>query len=340
MTALLQVEHLKKYYSVARERRFLHRTTPSFLHAVDDVSFSLAPGEAVGLVGESGSGKSTLSDLIAKLTVPTQGRIIFQGQDLSAETPREFARSPLRSQIQMVFQDAGESWNPRFTAFEAIADPLKRLVKTTPFELRKRVLEAAGMVGFPAELLGRYPHQLSGGQRARVGIARAIVVEPRLLILDEPTSALDVSIQAVILQLLKNLRSRLNCAYIFVSHDLNIVRLLCDRVMIMYLGRVVEHGPTERIFEKPMHPYTACLIDGIPGRKGKQRRSFPLTGDPRSPVDPDPNVCRFFGRCPMGRDGVCTKREPVLEPADLGGAVACHFPIGAQDMVAVGSTTI
>jgi oligopeptide/dipeptide ABC transporter ATP-binding protein len=323
MTPLLTVEKLSKYFSVKAGG---WRPPSSFLHAVDDVSFSVAPGEALGLVGESGSGKSTLVDMLAKLSTPTSGRIVFQGRDIGQDTVQKFAASTLRSRIQMVFQDAGESWNPRFTAFDAIAHPVRRLLKLTGEALSARVHRTADMVSFPREMLGRLPHQLSGGQRARIGIARAIAVEPSLLILDEPTSALDISIQAIILQLLGELRKTLGITYIFVSHDLNVVRLLCDRIIIMYLGQCVEAGSTEQIFLQPRHPYTACLIDGIPGRHPMNKRPARLTGDPRSPVDPDPNICRFFGRCPRGRPDVCAVQAPAPRH-EAENVTACHFPL-------------
>lgn len=329
MTALLRIEHLKKYFPVKQSTFW--PTKPSFLHAVDDLSFDVAPGETIGLVGESGSGKSTLAEMLAKLTLPTDGRIVLSGEDLTRFSSRQFSRSTLRSQIQMVFQDAGESWNPRFTAFDAIAHPLQRLKQLEGEVLARKVREAAEVVAFPQELLSRFPHQLSGGQRARIGIARAISVEPAVLILDEPTSALDISIQAVILKLLDRIRRELNMAFIFVSHDLNVVRLLCDRTMIMYLGRIVEDGPTEQIFTAPLHPYTASLIDAIPGAQRRSRPLIRLSGDPRSPVDPDPQVCRFFGRCPKGQIGMCDATEPSLQGV-IGSnrAVACHFPITAE----------
>jgi oligopeptide/dipeptide ABC transporter ATP-binding protein len=205
-----------------------------------------------------------------------------------------------RSGIQMVFQNAGESLNPRFTAFQAIADPLSRLSRHRGAELAARMREAAGLAGLPDELLGRSPHQLPGGQKARVGIARAVAIEPRLLILDEPTAALDVSVQVVILQLLETLKRRLGMSYLFVSHDLNVVRLLCDRVLVMYLGKIIESGPVEAVFDNPAHPYTKALVAAIPSLDQRGVKRLRLSGEPRSPIDPDPNTCRFHGRCPKG----------------------------------------
>jgi len=315
VSALLRIESLSKHFGLRGGGR---------LHAVDGVNFELAHGEALGLVGESGCGKSTLAQLIARLIDPGAGRILFEGRDLAAIPAERFAQVPDRARIQMVFQDADESLNPRHTAFDAIADPLERLKGLAGTELRLRVAHAAELVNLPGELLGRFPHQLSGGQKARVGIARAIAVEPALVILDEPTSALDVSIQAMILKLLDRLRRELGLSYLFVSHDLAVVRMLCERVMVMYLGRCMEAGPTAAVFDRPRHPYTAALIDAIPGtgRRGARPR---LEGEPVSPVDPDPRRCRFHGRCPRGEQR-CREIMPELD-GGRSGAVACHFPL-------------
>jgi oligopeptide/dipeptide ABC transporter ATP-binding protein len=297
---LLRVERLKKYFLVAGGRG-------SMLHAVDDVSLEIRRGESVGLVGESGCGKSTLARLLARLHDPTDGRIVFDGADIGALPAARFARSPERARIQMVFQDPTDSLNPRFTAEEAIAEPLKLLASLGRGALRARVAELATQVGLPAELLARFPHQLSGGQKARVGIARALAVRPDLLILDEPTAALDVSVQAVVLQLLERLRRELGLSMIFVSHDLNVVRLLTERVAVMYLGEIVEVGPSDEVFRAPLHPYTRALISSIPGQGPRIR----LQGEARSPVDPPASACRFHGRCPDGQDR-CGREKPRL----------------------------
>jgi oligopeptide/dipeptide ABC transporter ATP-binding protein len=295
------------------------------LHAVDDVDLTIGEGECVGLVGESGCGKSTLARLLARLIEPSSGRIVFDGQELTSIAPARFVRSRERARIQVVFQDPTESLNPSLRVFDSIADPLRRLLGVRDAaELERRVCHAAELVGLPDELVMRYPHQLSGGQRARVGIARAITVEPSLLILDEPTSALDVSVQAVILRLLADLRTRLGMSYLFVSHDLNVVRLLCDRIVVMYLGRVVEVAPAETLFTAPRHPYTKALIAAIPdpARRGEER--LRLEGSPKSPIDPEPNVCRFHGRCPVGTDR-CATAAPLLRRLGDGHYAACHF---------------
>ena len=325
----LEVADLRKLYPVAASERrsvierFAGRQ--DMLHAVDGVSFSIDESESVGLVGELGCGKSTIVRLISRLVDPTSGSIRFRGHRIDDIPARQFPASPYRREIQVVFQDPTDSLNPRYTAAAAIADPLRRLTGIkTQRDIARRVVEVAKMVGLPLELLQRFPHQLSGGQKSRVGIGRAIAVEPSLLILDEPTSALDVSIQAIILHLLSDLRKRLKISFLFVSHDLNVVRLLCDRVIVMYLGKIVEIGSTKDVLVAPIHPYTKALVsaipDGVNGREGRIR----LVGEPRSPVSPDPSVCRFFGRCPQGSTR-CTREEPLLRSVTSDRVVACHF---------------
>jgi peptide/nickel transport system ATP-binding protein len=307
-------------------KRFPVRGTEGWVHAVDGVSFSIAPGECVGLVGESGCGKSTLVRVITRLIDPSEGRIWFNGRHLDTIPASRFATTPERAQIQMVFQEPADSLNPRLTAFHAIADPLRRLGGLHDRRaLRTRIYELADLVGLPPELLGRFPHQLSGGQQQRVGIARAIAVNPKLLVLDEPTSALDVSVQAVILHLLAELRQRLGMSYLFVSHDLNLVRLLSDRVLVMYLGKIVEAGPAEVVFERPSHPYTRALVSAIPMIDAKTRRPrICLSGEPQSPIDPLPKMCRFYGRCPEGFER-CNRQMPLLRLVESDHRIACHL---------------
>ncbi|MBC6907376.1 ABC transporter ATP-binding protein [Saccharophagus sp. K07] len=318
MTTLLNVEKLTKHFPLTASPNIFKRLTgskqkPSYLHAVDNISFTLNKGESLGLVGESGCGKSTLVRLLTRLLDPTSGHILFNDRHIGDVPAKEFAIHPERAKIQQVFQDPTDSLNPRFTAFDCIADPLKRLQKLSGEALQKRVEAIAAQVSLPLTLLSRYPHQLSGGQKLRVGIARGIALQPDLLILDEPTSALDVSVQAVILKLLDKLRRELGLSYLFVSHDLNVVRLLCDRVMAMYLGKVVETGPVEEVFQRPRHPYTKALIAAISHfDAGGQVQRVRLQGELPSPIDPDPHACRFYGRCPA-REDRCLREMPELE---------------------------
>jgi oligopeptide/dipeptide ABC transporter ATP-binding protein len=318
-TPLLEATGLQKFYPTGEGKK---RGT---LHAVDGVDLVVNRGESVGLVGESGCGKSTLARLLARLTDPSGGTIRFEGKDIGGIPLHRFVTSPERARIQVVFQDPTESLNPHFKVFEAIADPIRLLLKPkSRAELDARVRKAVDLVGLPQDLIGRYPHQLSGGQRARVGIARAIAVEPALLILDEPTSALDVSVQAVILRLLADLRDRLGMSYLFVSHDLNVVRLLCQRVVVMYLGKAIETAPADELFREPKHPYTRALLAAIPDPTHRGKHPPRLDGSPRSPIDPDPKVCRFYGRCPMGTQA-CVESAPLLKPAGARHEAACHF---------------
>lgn len=341
--ALLQVVDLIKKFPIRRSgaigrvwnslrgTRAEGRGEGGYLHAVDGVTFSIQAGESVGLVGESGCGKSTLARLIARLQDPTSGAIAFEGRNIGGISASRFIQGEQRRSIQMVFQDPTESLNPGFTTFRAVADPLLRLggMRNGP-ELRKRVEELCNLVGLAPEFLTRYPHQLSGGQKARVGIARAIALEPSLLILDEPTSALDVSVQAVILHLLEDLKNRLGMSYLFVSHDLNVVRLLCQRVLVMYLGKIVEAGPTREILRRPRHPYTRALLSAVPAINTTERTErVRLTGEPMSPIDPSPEVCRFYSRCPR-KEERCREEMPVLTPYPGGVETACHFPLEKQ----------
>ena len=312
-TPLLQVERLSRRFAVAGKKGAL-------LHAVDDVSFHIQPGESFGLVGESGCGKSTLVRLLARLLDVSDGRIVFDGNDLAALPADRFARLPQRALIQMVFQDPTDSLNPRFTARDTIAESCVLLAGLDRAAANTRVDEVADQVGLPQALLSRFPHQLSGGQKARVGIARALAPRPRFLILDEPTAALDVSVQAVVLQLLDRLRRELGLTTLFVSHDLNVVRLLTDRVAVMYLGKIVEMGDSQRVFQHPAHPYTQALLSSIPGHGPRIR----LSGEVSSPINPPPQVCRFASRCAAVHDR-CSREAPSLHAGGATGhEAACH----------------
>ena len=336
MRPLIDIVGVSKYFTVQADGR------TGVLHAVDDVSLRIHCGESVGLVGESGCGKSTLARLLARLIDPSDGAIVYREHDIGALPAKEFARRPERARIQMVFQDPTDSLNPRYSAYDTIAEPIKLLTALPATARRTRIHTLAEQVGLPFELLARFPHQLSGGQKARVGIARALASDPELLILDEPTSALDVSVQAIILQLLAQLRRERGLAYLFVSHDLNVVRLLCERVVVMYLGKVVESGPVEAVFRAPHHPYTQALVSAIPGRmrdsagaddsepirkpgKNMAGGRIRLSGEVRSPIDPSPTVCRFYGRCPRGETR-CGCEMPTLRMLADERAAACHFP--------------
>ncbi|WP_234826837.1 ABC transporter ATP-binding protein, partial [Rhodopseudomonas palustris] len=269
---LLLVEKLVKEYprqgATATLSRLFSRgpaPEPEVFRAVDGISFQIGHGESVGLVGESGCGKSTTSMMLMRLLDQTSGRIVFDGEEIGAILPQRFTRLPLRKSIQMVFQDPTDSLNPRFTAARAIADPVLQLGEIKGRDaVRVRCEELAEQVGLPLDLLDRFPHQLSGGQKARVGIARAIALRPKLVILDEPTAALDVSVQAVVLNLLQDLKQSLGMSYLFVSHDLNVVRLLCDRVIVMRSGRIVEQGTSQQVLGSPQHDYTRELLTAIP----------------------------------------------------------------------------
>ena len=300
-------------------------TPHGLLHAVDGVDLTIHHGESVGLVGESGCGKSTMVRLLARLIDPSKGTIVFNGQDITPVPLRRFVHHPARAGIQVVFQDPTESLNPTLTVFDTVADPPRRLrPPDSGAELGRLTREAIALVGLSPEMEGRYPHQLSGGQKARVGIARAIVLRPPLLILDEPTSALDVSVQAVILRLLADLRAQLGMSYLFVSHDLSVVRLLCDRIVVMYQGRVVEEAPSQELFRAPRHPYTRGLLASIPDPARRGRRPPRLDGSAGSPIDPDPNACRFHGRCPQQQER-CLHEMPVLRAMGPRHWAACHF---------------
>jgi oligopeptide/dipeptide ABC transporter ATP-binding protein len=298
------------------------------VHAVEDVTLTVNTGETLGIVGESGCGKSTTARLMLRLLDPTSGKIRFEGQDISRLSHRQLR--PLRREMQMIFQDPYASLNPRKTVEQIVGQPFAVHKVASSREAKLRVQELLEVVGLSREHASRYPHEFSGGQRQRIGIARALALNPKLIVCDEPVSALDVSVQAQILNLLRSLQEEFNLTYVFISHDLSVMRQICSRIAVMYLGRVVELAESERIFEQPRHPYTAVLISAVPrlSTNGKTRERIVVGGDVPSPIDP-PTGCVFHPRCPRARYGHCDVDEPVLEPTpgDSGHTAACHYPL-------------
>jgi oligopeptide transport system ATP-binding protein len=327
MTPLLAVEDLVKHFPL--RDGLLGRVLGGrqrVVRAVDGVSFVIEPGETLGLVGESGCGKTTTGRLVLRAIEPTRGRITFDGEEISALPPRQLL--PFRRKAQIVFQDPYLSLNPRMAIGRIIAEPIRVHRLAPEVEIRARVGALLEMVGLQPEHAGRYPHELSGGQRQRVGIARALAVGPRLIVADEAVSALDVSVRAQILNLFVELRERLGLAYLFVSHDLGVIRFVSHRVAVMYLGALVEVAPTGELFKRPLHPYTQALLAAIPTIGDGSASIFDqparlLEGELPSPIDL-PRGCRFQSRCPHRFDR-CAEVEPPLREAEPGHPVACHL---------------
>jgi oligopeptide/dipeptide ABC transporter ATP-binding protein len=322
MTELMSVEHLKVLFPI-KSGLVIDRTV-AHVHAVDDVSFSIAEGETLGVVGESGCGKTTLIRTLVRLINPTSGAIKFRDADITRASRKQL--QPVRREMQMVFQDPQASLNPRKRIREILAIPLRmRGVPSSEIEAESRKL--VDRVGLRAEHLNRYPHEFSGGQRQRIGIARALAVNPKLILLDEPVSALDVSVQAQVINLLDDLQDEFGLSYVFVAHDLSVVRHVSDRIAVMYLGKVMELSPSEELYTKPIHPYTSVLLDAIPipdPKENRERTRTKVTGEVPSPIDPPPG-CRFAGRCPRATE-VCREIEPQLTEYAGGHLAACHHP--------------
>jgi peptide/nickel transport system ATP-binding protein/oligopeptide transport system ATP-binding protein len=327
---VLQVRGLQKYFPI-RGRGLLRRTV-GHIKAVDGIDLDLYPGETLGLVGESGCGKSTTGRAILNLQPATDGSVKYNGRELTGLNRAQMR--PLRREIQIVFQDPYASLNPRLPVLDIVGEPLIIHKIVSRSQLRTRVNELLELVGLNPEHNNRYPHEFSGGQRQRIGIARALALEPKVLILDEPVSALDVSIQAGVVNLLEDLRDQLGLSYLFIAHDLSVVRHTSDRVAVMYLGKIVEISPTEHLFEAPAHPYTQALLSAIPipdPQRERARQRILLTGDVPSPANP-PSGCRFRTRCPKFANELsddqrekCVNEDPPLIDRGNGHDTACHY---------------
>jgi oligopeptide/dipeptide ABC transporter ATP-binding protein len=320
--ALVEVDDLYKYFPI---HAGLFSRHVGDVKAVDGVSFAISPGETLGLVGESGCGKSTTARLMVRLLEPTAGTITFDGHDISKLSQRRLR--PLRREMQIIFQDPYSSLNPRKSVGQIVAEPFT--IHGTSTDVKRSVQELLARVGLSPEHYNRYPHEFSGGQRQRIGIARALALQPKLIVCDEPVSALDVSVQAQILNLLRNLQAEFDLTYVFISHDLSVIRQVADRIAVMYLGHVVELGASEQLYMHPRHPYTAALLSAVPRPEtdgSSVRERIVLSGDVPAPVDP-PAACVFHPRCPRAVPGKCDVELPLPRSFEGDHQVACHFPV-------------
>ena len=319
--ALVRIEDVTKYFPIG-----VGLFSGQVVKAVDGVSFEVRAGETLGLVGESGCGKSTLGRVIVQLQPATSGHVLFKGTDLVSLRGEKLRR--MRQEMQMIFQDPYASLNPRMTVGEIVGEPLRNFGTTRSRDRERRVAEVIRVCGLNPNFVNRYPHEFSGGQRQRIGIARALVLNPTFIVADEPISALDVSIQAQIVNLLEDLQDQFHLTYLFIAHDLSVVRHLSDRVAVMYLGKVVEVADSKAIYQRPLHPYTKALLSSIPipdPDLEAERRPILLQGEVPSPINP-PSGCRFHTRCPIAQFPICSEQEPPLEIKADGHRAACHFP--------------
>ena len=322
---LLIVRDLEKYFPVTKG--IIFQKEVASVKAVDGVTFSVKKGETLGVVGESGCGKSTMARCVMRLLDPTGGQVIFNGRDITKLSRSDMR--PIRREMMMIFQDPYASLNARKRVGFIVAEALEVHKLGTEAEIKRRVQELLEVVGLNPEHYNRFPHEFSGGQRQRIGIARALAVNPKLIVCDEPVSALDVSVQAQILNLLKDLQQEFGLTYVFIAHDLNVVRHISDRVMVMYLGKVAEVAHRSQLYTEPKHPYTGALLSAVPipdPELGRQRQHVVLEGDVPNPINP-PNACRFHPRCPRFREGHCDVEEPQLRRFDQHHEAACHYPL-------------
>jgi oligopeptide transport system ATP-binding protein len=335
---ILKVENIVKHFPITKGIVFQKQVAA--VHAVDNVSFTVQRGETLGIVGESGCGKSTLARCIMRLVEPTSGSITFDGREITT-----LSRSDMRSvrrEMMMVFQDPYASLNGRKRVGFIIAEPLEVHSIGTAADQKRRVQELLEVVGLNPEHYNRFPHEFSGGQRQRIGIARALAVNPKLIVCDEPVSALDVSVQAQILNLLKDLQAEFGLTYVFIAHDLNVVRHISDRVAVMYLGKLVDVAGSDELYERPRHPYTGALLSAVPvadPRVGRGRKSTVLEGDVPNPINP-PSGCRFHPRCPRAQDDICDALEPPLVARSAVSATACFFQLESWPMTADEMATV